>query len=388
MTQQQISTLVTELVAYVTTNQEALSRLNESITNDTDHWIAHDYSFALNYLETYLSEHAVQLGARRKPCGDVLIILSYNEPFVLSLIPILNALVARNRVHVRPSSKAQQFFAKIWFESGIVDRLNLSLQLEARELAVVYEELGQFESVYFFGSHQHAAELAAACGKHYVSFHPEIEGVDTKVLLPEQSTEWSIENDARDTLRQSMSHAGQSCQRIHGVFVPQTFKGEYVAALQAALEDEALLRQHVRENHTVSDAQQAYLEDLIEKAQPQAVHRAVKKLAVVIDAPEPASELVLAAFFMPTLWVIGYSDLDEVLEQLNARRYRLGLNIVGDSEGAIAAFIEKTRFSRYTVNTSHIEIRPGEGWGGLSPTGFHGYQNWIEHFSYPINVIR
>lgn len=382
-----IDALLSELMEQLERNRAELCQLNERITNDTDHWIAHDYAFVLKYLRTYRQEHAAHLRLRRKPRGNILVILSYNEPFILSIVPILNALVTGNSVHVRPSTKARDFLAAIWFESGIVERHTLPLQLEERTMDVVYEELDCYESVYFFGGHHYATELAAACGKRYISFHPEIEGADTKVILQQQEPNWSVEDDARDTLMQSMSHAGQSCQRLHGVFVPEELKERYIAALQKTLTEESFIAQHIRPNHAISDVQLAHLESAIEAARPRAVYRASQGLPIVVDSPDTTSEFVYAAFFIPTLWVIGYTDPTTVLEHLNARRYRLGLNLVGRNDIEVNTYIEKTRFSRYTVNSSHIDIRPGEGWGGLNPTGFHGYQSWIEHFSYPITVI-
>lgn len=43
--------------------------------------------------------------------------------------------------------------------------------------------------------------------------------------------------------------------------------------------------------------------------------------------------------------------------------------------------LKNTKFTRYTVNTSHSKIRQKEGWGGAWPSCFSGYKSWIEHFS-------
>ena len=383
-----IKILLHDLREYLKTRKSVLCELNRQITNDTDHWIGHDYTHVLEYLTSYEKYYEMQSKELRKPRGTVLLILSYNEPFVLSVIPVLNALIAGNTVHVRSSSVAREFFQKVWFDSGIVEKHRLNLSTTEQDMKKIYSELGKYDDVYFFGGYNHALEMATECGKRYISFHPEVEGADTKVILPTQLTNWNPVSNAQQTIEESFSHAGQSCQRIHGVFIPNTLKAEYVQALQDTLNNSVVMKRHVRPDYIPSASQYALFETAITTAEPVEVYCSVKKLPTVIIDPKQTSDLVYDAYFLPTLWVIGYDELSDVLKQLQRRRFHLGLNLWGSDEKEINTCIEKTQFSRYTLNSSHITIRPGEGWGGVKPTGFSGYQSWIEHFSYPYQIIQ
>jgi aldehyde dehydrogenase (NAD+) len=382
------SILINKLLDRIKDNKELLYQRNVLITNDTEYTIKKDYNYVCQYLENFNVKQTLAQNCLRKERGRILILLSYNEPFILTIIPILNALIAGNSVVVRPSSKSHDFFKSIWLDPEISQHQSLPLTIETRTVASIYEDIKNFDSVYFFGSHEHARELANECGKQYVSFHPEVEGSDTKVVLINQPEKWSLVDDARSTFIQSITHAGQSCQRIHGVFVPTTFYKKYIQVLRTLVKDEALISEHIRTKHQIPLQQKDKLEADIINSEPRGVYRGNHGLPIIIDSPSWSSELVYKAYFIPTLWVIPYHSNQETIQHLNTRRYRLGLNIVGKNEEEIQEYLEKTRYSRYTVNCSHTDIRYEEGWGGLNPTGFHGYQNWINHFSYPIAIIK
>ncbi len=94
--------------------------------------------------------------------------MSYNEPFILSIIPILNALVVGNKVVLKPSKEAENFTRIIWQESGISEKYGLKLRIISPK---THEEVADFirgmQAVYFFGSFKVAQSFAKICGEHY-----------------------------------------------------------------------------------------------------------------------------------------------------------------------------------------------------------------------------
>ena len=379
--------LISAVKSVITSNKERLKKVNKLITQDTDYWIQHDVDFVMEYLDTYMQHHRDLICSKRKGRGNVLIILSYNEPFVLSVIPVLNAILAGNDVTVRTSSSNQSFFADIWFRSLAVEECAVALTHVNWDVSEIYTHIHAFDDVYYFGSHENAAKLSAECGKHYVGFHSEVEGADVKVILPDRKAKFAIKTDVQATLRDSFSHAGQSCQRVQGVFLPNAIKDEYMKELCHALQNTKVIDTYVEKNFLPSEKLQVALKIDIEAAEPKQVVSDQKSVPLLIFEPHPSSQLVQKAYFYPMLWVIGYDSTDELLHLLTNRTYHLGINIYGKNQDEIDSIIEKTYFSRYTVNSSHIDIRPGEGWGGFRPTGLGGNRRWIEHFSYPFEII-
>ena len=90
---------------------------------------------------------------------------------------------------------------------------------------------------------------------------------------------------------------------------------------------------------------------------------------------------------MPVLWISVFESREELVQILNFRKFFLGLNIQSEDGDFSDYIINNTKFTRYTINTSHANIRPKEGWGGSWPSGFSGYKSWLEHFSDGYTVL-
>lgn len=387
---QRLENLIVDLSKLIGERKAELFELNKKITIDTNYWISEDYEAVKSYLENYTKNHyPIELINRIKPKGKILVILSYNEPFILSIIPLLNALIVGNEVIVKPSQEAEDFTKIIWQESGLAKKYGLKLQIIFPK---THEEIASFiqnvQAVYFFGSYKVAQSIAKICGEHYVEFYPEIETSDVKIFNKNFP---NIKDDALSTLGESFSHSGQSCQRIQGIFVHkrlydgyvQTIKQEFIELCQS--ED---LNKFIDNNYVSSRINLLNLLNLdIEKSEPSEVVK-IKKLPILVIKPKMESEFVKNAYFLPVLWIYPFDSGEELIEILNSRKFFLGINIQSDDDNFVEYIISNTRFTRYTVNTSHINIRPQEGWGGSWPSGFFGYRNWIEHFSDGYIIIK
>lgn len=380
---QRLDDLIADLSKLISERKSELFELNKKITLDTNYWISEDYETTKSYLKNYTKNHyPVELVNKIKPKGKILVILSYNEPFILSIIPVLNALVVGNEVILKPSQEAENFTKIIWQKSGLSEKYGLKLRIISPK---AYEEIENFirgvRAVYFFGSYKVAQSLAKICGECYVEFYPEIETSDVKIFNKNSS---DIKNDILLTLRESFSHSGQSCQRIQGIFVHKHLYDNYVQILK----QEFIKLCHSKDLNKFIDDQyvsaRKNLLDLlrldIEKSEPAEIIE-IKDLPMLVIKPKMESEFAKNAYFLPVLWISPFNRGEELIKLLNSRKFFLGVNIQSDKDNFINQIINNTRFTRYTVNTSHANIRPKEGWGGSWPSGFSGYKSWIEHFS-------
>lgn len=98
--------------------------------------------------------------------------------------------------------------------------------------------------------------------------------------------------------------------------------------------------------------------------------------------------LLKTLIFLPVLWVSFFDSKDKLVSLLNNRKFFLGININSHADDFINFIISNTKFTRYTINTSHSNIRSFENWGGSWPTGYNGYKSWLEHFSDKYVVIK
>lgn len=387
---QYLDNLISDLIKLISDKKTELFKLNRKITLDTSYWISEDYETARAYLEHYIKNHySIKLTKQIKPKGRILIILSYNEPFILSIIPLLNALIVGNEVILKPSQEAEGFVRMIWQESGIVERYRLNLKIVSPKAHNEIADLIQsVRAVYFFGSHKVAQSISRICGEYYVEFYPEIETADSKIFNKNRS---AIKKDVALTLKESLSHSGQTCQRIQGVFVQRNFYNEYVGILREEFKklcQSKNLNKFIDNNYAIErNAMVKLLSIDVEKSKADEVVK-IKTLPLLVVNPKQDSEFIENAYFLPVLWVSPFDSKEQLIEILNSRKFLLGLNIQSHDNDFVKYVINNTKFTRYTINTSHTNIRPQEGWGGSWPSGFSGYKSWIKHFSDDYVIIK
>ncbi|MFA5962323.1 MAG: aldehyde dehydrogenase family protein [Parcubacteria group bacterium] len=384
--------IIRELIGILKKNKKDLFALNKICTQDALCWIKEDWENVIDYLKNYERNNEKNFSKKIKPKGSVLIILSYNEPLLLSIIPILNALIGGNSVKLKPSRKAREIIKKIWLDSGIILKYNLDLVIlfdVAPQL--VGQQIKLVNAVYFFGGHDVAREISKLCADNFVEFFPEIETADCKVLNMKSRKDFNLERDISLTLRESFSHAGQICHRIQGVVIVGSLYHQYVDSLkkqflvlggsnsQCFTEDYKIDRDYLKK--AICDIEDAHPEELICSNEEIGI-------PLLVVSPEKDCEFVKKAYFLPILWVIGFNSEKELLTFLNSRKYYLGLNIFSDDNAFVEFIIGSTKFSRYTINTAHTKIRSYEGWGGVWPSGYGGYKSWLEHFTNPYTIVR
>ncbi len=389
MKTEDVNAVVNDLVDFFERNKKELLKLNEACTQDTDYWIEEDWKYALAYLINFKKNIVFALKQRRKPKGIIFIILSYNEPLLLSIIPILNALAGGNKVIVKPSRRAEGIWNAIWIESGIVERHNLMLEtVSGNSVESLEKYIKKSSAVYFFGGHGIAKKVYKVCAKHFVEFYPEIETADCKIIDIHNVDQFDVEEDVSLTLRESFSHAGQICHRIQGVAVVGGVYDKYKKMLEKKFDElEGEDDKCLNEKFNLNESYLKFAMNDIDEAKPKNIRKHNNGLPFLIIEPDKGSAFVKSAYFLPALWIVKIKSEKELISFLNGRSYFLGVNIMCDDDIAIEKIIESTNFSRYTVNTSHTKIRLDEGWGGNWPSGFSGYKNWFEQFTNQFDKI-
>lgn len=356
---------------------------NEKITSDSLHDINKDLAFIKAYLKNYISEHyKPNYKKHLKSKGKVLIILSFNEPFIMTIIPALNALVAGNEVYLRPSRRNIRFVTSLW--GDIATSKNFAIKLIKVDIAKTYQLMDKMNGVYFFGSEINAKKIAIRCAKNLIEFHPNIEGADFAIIddIPKSSINPTLTHIIND----SFSHCGQRCQRIQGVYAQQKVYKQIVHILNS---DKLSINSmdYLKDYGSAESRSKAWRE--IRKSQPKDIlHLGKTKFPVIILSPKPETDLVKSAYFLPTLWIIPYQTKQELLKYLRGRKYFLGINYWGRDDKFLHRIIGWTRHTRFTFNTNHAKIRTSEGWGGANPSGYGGYQSWLEKFTNSYTIIQ
>lgn len=368
----QLNELARVLLKNISDNSSALIHLSSVATGNSRIDSQTDLDYSINFLKGFDER---LLPSNRKPKGNILVILSYNEPLLLSVIPIFCALAMGNKVTVRPSTKSKDVLNKIWQMDYYFGG---NLIIDQFAIQDIDNYVAASSAVYFFGSYQNAQKIYQSCAKSFVEFIPEIEAADTKVIN-DISNENDINRDVLETLDESMTHQGKICQRISGVLIREGTT--YDAYLSHA---DAILRKKGYDKFCEL-REESYLESDIASSRPQAIYQ--RDTRYVVIGPNPKSQLVISGYFAELLWIMPYADDADLLAKLNNRKYFLGLNIKSSNSDWAAWLINATRFSRYTLNKRHCSLDGDTGWGGNWPTGSGGYKSWYDTFSNGYTVI-
>lgn len=378
------------VVEILTENEVFFKQENKKATQDSDFAVDSDFGFIKRYLTEYVENNKDIFQKELKPKGTVFVILSYNEPFIISIIPILNALVAGNKVIVKPSGKCTDFFKKIWLDKRLLDDVTADVtvfekptELEMRSL------ISTVDCVYFFGSFENAKKIYQLCAEFFVEFVPEIETSDCKVFKFDNPSDDFLHRDCESTITQSFTHAGQTCQRISGIFVHESNFAAYKEKLIEVFKnlESNGIEKMVPKDFFINKVYEDNMMADISASNPLLVIGSDIVLPKIVVSPDTSSEFAKNGYFYPVLWLASFTDYEQLCKELNTRKFFLGINIYSDDQLLTDSILSKTRFTRFTVNTIHTDVGLDYGWGGRWPSGSGGYKNWIEHFSVSFNKI-
>ncbi len=165
----------------------------------------------------------------RPPVGTVAIIATWNYPVQLLGIQLLQALVAGNRVVVKPSENAprtQAYLLKLAIEAGLPDG-QLRWTPATREAGPRLLASERFDHVIFTGSTRVGTEVAAWAASTLTPTTLELSGDDSAIILADADTKLA----ARSIWQAVTMNAGQTCMAPRRAIVSARAYPSFVAAL-------------------------------------------------------------------------------------------------------------------------------------------------------------
>ena len=170
--------LITELRNRLEVNKNSYLKMSQASTGNSNNDALTDLNASLSFLDNFDVEN---IPKKIKPKGKIFVILSFNEPLLLSIVPIVSALVVGNEVYVKPSSKNYDLFTDIW--SDLIETLTLPMHIIRIPIEQIEDCVQKVNAVYFFGSYKNAKSVYLLCAKHFVEFFPEVETADCKIYI-------------------------------------------------------------------------------------------------------------------------------------------------------------------------------------------------------------
>jgi len=159
-----------------------------------------------------------------RPLGVVGIITPWNFPFVLSLNPTAQALIAGNAVVLKPSEVTPfsgQLVETLLDEAGVPEGV-FNLVLGDGETGAALVE-GGVDKISFTGSVRTGRRVAEACGRNLVPFTLELGGKDPMIVCADAD----LERAARGAVWGAFANGGQVCTSTERVYVVDEVADEF-----------------------------------------------------------------------------------------------------------------------------------------------------------------
>ena len=332
------------------------------------------------------------LGARNRvipqPLGVVGVIVPWNFPVNLSLVPLTYIFAAGNRAMVKMSENSRHL-ARLLIEKMPAYFPPEKLQFfdEVGGVGIAFSKL-PFDHLLFTGSGQTGRAVMAAAAQNLCPVTLELGGKSPAILCDD----FPLRKAAERILFVKYLNAGQICTSVDHLWMPQGRIAQFVQEAQrivparypslASTDYTSIIDQ------TAFDRLLGALDEARERGAqiipllPGPAHdAATRKIApcIVLDAP-PDSLLWQREIFGPILPIRGYQVLDEVVEAVNAGPRPLAIYPFSNDPGIVQSLLDRIMSGGVTVNDALFHVGQHDlPFGGVGASGmghYHGREGF------------
>ncbi|MGB1294590.1 MAG: aldehyde dehydrogenase family protein [Flavobacteriales bacterium] len=338
-----------------------------------------------------------------EPLGVVGVMSPFNAPFSLAMDPAIEALAAGNSVIIKMSESTphtaklvQKLIAKYFKENEIVvvlGDLDVSIAFASKP----------WDLFFFTGGSETGKKILEANAKHLTPAILELGGKSPCVVLEDADIEMAAKKIG--TVRQL--NAGQVCISGDYAFVPEKDLEEYI---RFTVENSTDIYPNIINNSDftsiINEREYRRIVDYIDEAK-QAGCRVIEVNPIKEQVPDlrtrkipltivinPPKDLKVAKYeiFGPVLTLFSYTELDEVIKQINDNEKPLALYIFGQNKKKINQVVNNTSSGGVTINDLLMHANAKDmGFGGVGYSGmgrYKGGKNGFYAFTNPKTVFK
>ncbi len=321
---------------------------------------------------------------KSEPRGVCLVISPWNYPVNLAFVPLISAIAAGNTAIIKPSEMAPNL-------SALIAKIARAV-FEPREVAVfegdakVATELLNlpFDHIFFTGSPQLGKVIMAAAAKHLASVTLELGGKSPTII----DASADLKMAARSVLWAKYTNAGQTCIAPDYVYVHESVRNAFLAECKAGIEevygaDAQRQMQSPDYCRIVNQRHYARVTGLLEDATRRGAQvvvgggtRADDRFVaptILSNVPKDAS-VMQEEIFGPLLPVLGYSDLDQALAEINRGEKPLALYVYARNRKVVDHVLNSTTAGGTCINGAVVHfLQHHLPFGGVNNSGLGAY---------------
>jgi coniferyl-aldehyde dehydrogenase len=323
-----------------------------------------------------------------QPLGVVGVLAPWNYPLTLTLVPLVEALAAGNRVMIKPSEltpRTSALLATLLAQVFPEDRV--AVIVGGPEVAERFSRLA-FDHLFFTGSTRVGRAVMTTASANLTPVTLELGGKSPVVLCGD----YPLKKAARLIAIGKLFNGGQSCVAPDYVLAPDDQVEAFSKAfLEVAAELYPRLSGNPDYTSAVSDRHYRRLIEMIEEAgnggarvlqHPDSSASAERKVppTVLLDV-SPDALAMREEIFGPVLPVLGYSSLQKAIDFIKVRPKPLALYCFSNDRHSIKTVLDQTRSGGVTVNGALMHATQEDlAFGGVGESGtgaYHGEAGFI-----------
>jgi coniferyl-aldehyde dehydrogenase len=325
-----------------------------------------------------------------QPLGVVGVIVPWNFPLNLSLLPLTAIFAAGNRAMVKMSENSRHLAQLLIKEMpDYLPEEKLQFFDETGGVGIEFSRL-PFDHLLFTGSGQTGRAVMAAAAANLCPVTLELGGKSPAIVCED----FPLRTAAERLLYVKYLNAGQICTTVDHVYVPERRIKEFVRLAQeivprrypkldtkdyTAIIDEIA---YARLLHALDEAKQRGAQ-VIPLIPGKPFDIKLRKIAphLVLNAPADCL-LMQREIFGPILPVISYEDLeDDVIKRINAGPRPLALYPFTNDRAVQAQLLTRVMSGGVSINDALFHVGQEElPFGGVGASGmghYHGYEGFL-----------
>lgn len=361
--------------------------------SELSYMIKHTEKFAAERnVRTPLSQYVARSYVKPSPYGVVLIMSPWNYPFLLTIDPLVDAMAAGNTAVLKPSAyspNTSEVVEKVVRECFDPDYVAVVTGGRSENSCLLNEK---FDYIFFTGSQAVGREVMRCAAEHLTPVTLELGGKSPCIV----DHTAKIELAARRIVFGKFLNCGQTCVAPDYIYCDEKVKDRLIREITVQIE-----RQFGRKPLANSDYGKVINEKHFDR-----ISSLIDSSKVVLGGGKDRGNLQIEPTVMDEVtWddavmkeeifghvlpVLTFTDIEEVVKEVNSRPHPLALYIFSEDRSTIEFVTERCQFGGGCVNDTVIHLATSQmGFGGVGNSGMGAYHGKMgfDTFSHKKSIV-
>lgn len=361
-----------------------------------------EIDFALKHLHDWMKDEKVPTPLTHKgtsnyiqsePYGVTLVIAPWNYPVQLAIAPIIGAIAAGNTVILKPSELTEATSRLLYdmFTDTFPRQYIAVVEGDKTVSEALLNE--RFDYIFFTGSTQVGRIIMQAASKYLTPLTLELGGKSPAII----DKDCHINYTAKRIVWGKLTNAGQTCVAPDYLYVHEDVKDKLIKALKKQIR-KMYGKDPLENNDYVKIVNDQHFDRLLALLEDESIihggradEQSNKIEPTILDHVSWDDAVMQEEIFGPLFPMLTFTDLDQVIEEVQERDKPLALYYFGENKDREKHVLTHISAGGVCVNDTLYHLaNPHLPFGGVGPSGigaYHGKYSF-DTFSHQKSVLK